>query len=183
MMRRCLVIPAVALATLWVLAPVAAAADFRTGEEVTVAEILADPEAYGAVVVQGELVGDFGRRGDGTVWAQLNGDSYTEFPLREGGSLAGANLGIGVRIPSEVWPGLDQPGGYRFRGPMVELQGTWRYHDPSRGGESYLDVTGVKVLEPARPLAEPMEWVPLGLGVGLAALALGVGRATRRRRR
>ncbi len=186
MMRRFLLVPVVVITALVVMVPGGASAEAAQpgdGVQVTVADLLADPETYEVVVVQGELVGDFGRRSDGTVWAQLNGDAYAESPLLEGGSLVGANVGIGVRIPADVWPSLDRPGGYRYRGPIVELQGTWRYHDPARGGETYLDVTGLELLEAARPLAESMNWLPLGLGAGLLALALGVGLATRRRRR
>lgn len=156
--------------------------------EATVADLLADPGAYTdpgtVVVVRGELVGDFGRRRDGTVWTQLNGDPYAEAPRLAGGSLAGANVGIGVRIPPEVWPGLERPGGYRVRGPLVELTGRWRYHDPERGGESYLDVTGLKLLAEPMALEERMRWLPLGLGLGLlgAAAALGLGRRRRRDR-
>ncbi len=154
-------------------------------DEVTVADLLADPEAYGdlAVVVRGELVGDFGERDDGTVWAQLNGDPYAEAPLLAGGSLAGPNLGIGVRFPAEVWPGYDEPGGYRVRGPVVEVTGYWRYHDASRSGESYLEVTGVVLLAEPLTLEEPgVGWLPLGLGLGFLGAAAAVALAVRRRR-
>lgn len=189
MMRRFLLLPVLVIVVLVMSAPGAAGAEAMAAtavepvhhDRVTVSDLLADPQAYERVVVQGELVGDFGRRSDGTVWTQCNGDAYAGSPLREGGSLAGANVGIGVRIPADVWPDLDRPGGYRYRGPIVELQGIWRYHDPARGGESYLDVTGLEVLEAARPLSEPMNWLPLGLGAGLLALTLAVGLATRRR--
>ena len=149
------------------------------------ADLLADPEAYTTVEVEvwGELVGDFGRRDDGTVWTQLNGDAYAESPLLGDGGLAGANLGIGVRIPAGLFPDLDRPGGYRVRGPLVVLQGMWRYHDPDRGGESYLDVTGLEVLETSLALEEGVRWVPLGLGAGLLALAGLVALRTRRRAR
>jgi len=152
-------------------------------DKVTVADLLADPEAYTTmgVEVRGELVGDFGRRDDGTVWTQLNGDVYAETPLLEDGRLAGANLGIGVRIPAELCSDLDRPGGYRLRGPLVVLQGTWRYHDPGRSGESYLDVTGLELVEPPLALEERVRWVPLGLGAGLLAIAALVSLRTRRR--
>ena len=117
------------------------------------------------------------------MWTQLNGDPYAEAPLLSGGSLAGPNLGIGVRFPLEIWPGFDRPGGYRVRGPVVELTGKWRYHDPERGGESYLDVTGVVLL--AEPLAlegEGVRWLPLGLGLGFGGAAAAVALALRRRR-
>ena len=150
----------------------------------TVAEILADPAAFAGreVVVRGELVGDFGKRRDGTVWAQLNGDAYAEKPLLSGGSLAGANLGIGVRFPAGLWPGFDQPGGYRARGPVVELTGEWRYHDAERGGESYLQVSGVVLLQEPLALEEGVRWLPLGVGLGLFGAAAVLGAALRRRR-
>ena len=185
MMRRLLLAPAVLMAVVLGLgrAPaVAAQATEPAGAvPVSVADLLADPESYAVVVVRGELVGDFGERGDGTVWTQLNDDAYVEDPIPGGGSLAGANVGIGVRIPADLWPGFDRPGGYRARGPVVELRGTWRYHDPDRGGESYLDVTGLRLLEEPRGLEEGVDWLPLGLGAGLLALAGGVALLTRRR--
>lgn len=187
MMRRRLLVLAAFLAPA-LLAAAPAAADGGSVpvhfDEVTVADLLADPEAYTTmgVVVRGELVGDFGERSDGTVWTQLNGDPYVEAPLLAGGSLAGSNQGIGVRIPPELWPGFDRPGGYRLRGPVVELTGSWRYHDPERGGESYLDVTGLELLAEPMVLEEGVRWLPLGLGLGLLGAAAAVGLAVRRRR-
>lgn len=187
MMRRPSLL-ALAVAGLALVVPVPPAAAAQTTEpfrweEVGVADLLADPEAHTTlgVVVRGELVGDFGVRADGTVWTQLNDDPYATAPLLAGGSLAGANQGIGVRIPAELWPGLERPGGYRVRGPLVELRGRWRYHDPGRGGESYLEVTSLVLLEPPRELEEGVGWLPLGLGAGLLGLALTVGLRTRRR--
>jgi hypothetical protein len=179
MRRRC------NLVVLAVLAPVVMGA--APGPvEVTVADLLGDPGAYAVpqvalVVVEGELVGDFGRRDDGTVWTQLNGDAYAGAPLLGGGSLAGYNQGIGVRIPAAVWPGLDRPGGYRVRGPVVALTGVWRFHDPARGGESYLDVTALELLQAPLALEEGVRWVPLALGAGLLGAGLALGLATRRR--
>lgn len=183
--RRLLSVLAILASALLGLAPGAVAqtaGPFRS-ERVTVADLLADPEAYttAEVEVWGELVGDFGRRDDGTVWTQLNGDAYAESPLLGDGSLAGANLGIGVRIPAGLFPDLDRPGGYRVRGPLVVLQGMWRYHDPDRGGESYLDVTGLELLETSLALEEGVRWIPLGLGAGFLALAGLVALRTRRR--
>jgi hypothetical protein len=154
--------------------------------EVGVGELLADPasfdaEAVGEIVLTGELVGDFQRRGP-WVWAQLNDDGYARRPLREGGSLAGSNVGLGVRFPTDDFDaaGFGQPGGYRYRGPIVRLTGEWRYHDEARGGESYLAVTSLEVLDSERPLDDGM---PRGvLILGLALLALGGGITLTRRR-
>jgi hypothetical protein len=188
MMARRLAFALAALAALSLLGAAPAAAGEGAApaalEGVTVADLLADPEAYAdlTVVVAGELVGDFGRRDDGTVWVQLNGDAYAEAPLLAGGSLAGPNQGIGVRFPVEIWPGFDRPGGYRVRGPVVELTGIWRYHDPGRAGESYLDVAGVRLLAEPMPLDEPgVRWLPVALGAGFLGAAAAAALALRRR--
>ncbi len=100
---------------------------------VDVEVLLADPEAFqGEVSLTGELVGDYGWRGDGWVWAQLNDDHYVDQPLLEHGSLAGGNVGVGIRMPYDLAEKLGPPGGYRERGPVVEATGRWVYHDASR---------------------------------------------------
>jgi MYXO-CTERM domain-containing protein len=150
-------------------------------EEVTLETLLADPEAYeGEVTVTGELVGDYGFRNDGWVWSQLNADSYAVTPILEGGQLTGSNTGVGVRMPPQLVDGLGAPGGYRLRGPLVEVTGLWRYHDPDRGGESYLEVAELRVVDPARTLEEGPHWGNLTFGVVLLLAAGGLW-LTRRR--
>ncbi|MBM3695192.1 MAG: hypothetical protein FJW79_04580 [Actinobacteria bacterium] len=186
MRRRTLALIALLAPALLVAAPAGAEAGAPRpySSSVSVPDLLADPSAYSGatVVVRGELVGDFGRRPDGTVWTQLNGDSYAEAPLLAGGRLTGPNRGIGVRFAADLWPGFDRPGGYRLRGPLVEVTGIWRYHDAARTGESYLDATGVRLLAEPVVLEEPMRSTPLVLGLGLLGAAAAVGLATRRRR-
>lgn len=142
-------------------------------EEVTVAEVLAEsPELSGVeVAVEGELVGDYGFRSDGSMWTQLNGDIYAIEPSRESESPAGSNVGIGVRIPSDLAEGLDHPGGYHHRGPLVRLTGVWRYDDPARQGETYLDVAVLELIEPGRELDEDIVWWTVIAGSGLLAAA------------
>ena len=114
------------------------------------------------VSVEGELVGDLGDRRDGTVWTQLNDDSYADNPLRESGTHDEGNTGIGVRISGDLNVELENPGGYRWRGAIVRASGIWHYHDSDRGGESYLEVTALEILEPARILEDdpsPAAWV------------------------
>lgn len=160
-----------------VLATLLIALSAPGAQEVSVEELVSDPgsfdaDAVGEIVLTGELVGDFQRRGR-WVWAQLNDDGYARRPLRQGGALTGSNVGVGVRIASTEFDaaGPGQPGGYRYRGPIVRLTGQWRYHDEARGGESYLAVTSIEVLENERLLHDDM---PRGvLILGLALLALG----------
>lgn len=125
---------------------------------VTTEELDADPGAWDGreVSVEGELVGDFGRRED-SVWVQLNDDPYARRPLLEGGEPAGANRGIAVRIPRPLFEAAlrdDAPGGYRWRGPLVRVTGIFKYHDPARSGETYLEASALDVLEPGRELPE-----------------------------
>ena len=136
--------------------------------EVEVNDLVNDPATYqGPVVVVGELIGDFGFRRDGSMWTQLNDDSYTFEPVLDDGPLTGSNVGIAVRIPTAIAEELDPPGGYRVRGPVVEVTGIWRYHDPDRSGESYLDVVELAVAEPGRGLSEHPNYL-----VGVAGLVL-----------
>lgn len=175
-MRRALAIAAI-------LAGVAAAP--ALAGEVSVADLLADGASFdGAVVtVEGELVGDFQRRG-AWVWVQLNGDSYADAPAPAGGSLTGPNLGIGVRFPAGDFDaaGFDRPGGYGVRGPVVRVTGEWRYHDEDRGGESYLAAASFEVLEREIRFDEEMPLGALLLGVALLASAGGIALVSRRRR-
>lgn len=141
-------------------------------EAVTPAELLAGRYAGEEITITGELVGDYGERRDGWTWAQLNDDGYARNPLLEEGPLVGANIGIGVRMPRDLARGLDPAGGYRTRGPIVTVTGVWKYHDPDRGGESYLEATALVVAESGRPLSEPAEPVPYLVGLGLIAIAV-----------
>lgn len=150
-------------------------------EEVSLATLLEDPAAFeGEVTVTGEIVGDYGFRGDGWVWAQLNDDSYARDPILEGGALTGSNTGVGLRMPHAMVDDLGSPGGYRRRGPLVEVTAVWRYHDPARGGESYLEATSLLLIEPGRTLKEGPHWGNLVAGATLLAVAGGMW-ATRRR--
>jgi hypothetical protein len=178
-MRRLALIVAPVIALLAVPGTAAAA-------EVEVADLLADPAAYrdAEITVTGELVGDYGRR-NGVVWVQVNGDAYATAPLLAGGELSGGNLGIAARMSRDLFEAgaFEEPGGYRHRGPVVAVTGEWRYHDPDRGGESYLDVSEVVVVAAEQPLEEGVAWLPLSIGLVLLAAAgvlrLRGGRSTR----
>ena len=151
------------------------------GELVPVSELLEDGARFGnvTITIEGELVGDYGFRDDGVMWTQINDDSYARDALVDGGPRTGANVGIGVRMPSNLGEGLPPVGGYRLEGPFVQLTGVWRYHDPGRGGESYLDVDELLVVESGRRLEEGPDWVVFGLGVLLLATSLVMWRRNR----
>lgn len=147
-------------------------------QEIAVSELLAEsPNLSGQeITIEGELVGDYGFRSDGWMWTQLNDDVYVDHPLRDGVSPSGGNIGVGVRIPSELAVTLDHPGGYHHRGPVVRLTGIWRHHDPARQGESYLDVEALAVLQPGRELDEGVVWWTVLAGSGLVAASAALWR-------
>lgn len=166
-----------------VLAAMIAAAP-ALGQVVTVEELESSPERYDCIAapqvcrpvsVEGELVGDYGRREDGTVWVQLNDDAYARRPLRDGGRLEGPNRGIGLHLAAELIDGLGVPGRYEHRGPLVRVQGEFRYHDPARGGETYIEVASLELLEAERRITEPSQlWAALVGMVLLVGAAMAV---------
>jgi len=150
--------------------------------EVSVGVLLSDGAAFDrqTVTVEGELVGDFLRRGE-WVWVQLNGDSYADTPAPAGGGLTGSNAGIAVRFGTDAFDaaGFDRPGGYGIRGPIVRVSGEWRYHDEERGGESYLAVDSFEVMAREVRFEEEMRWVVFLAGLGAAALGAAILLVTR----
>ncbi len=171
------------LAAIALMIPVLAATPALAGE-VAVADLVADGAAHAGseVTVVGEFVGDYGHRRGGFTWTQLNGDGYAQAPIVDGGALVGSNVGIGVRMPSALAKGLDAPGRYRTVGPLVRVTGVWKYHDPQRQGETYLDVTAIEIVEPGRVLHEPPQWSAYALGLVLLAIGGVVLLGYRRKR-
>ncbi len=153
-------------ACIFLVAPPAFAID-----KVTVSELEALPWNYADEEVQivGEVIGDYAIQAT-QVWIQVNDDAYATSPLAEGG-LAGTNSGIGVLISrshfSHDW---GPPGGYRVRGPIVEVTGIFRYNDGREAGGTYIEATKVEVLEESRPIAAPFSTGPLLYGIAILAL-------------
>lgn len=164
--RRLLALAALVSAIVVVALPAGAA-------EVTVEDLIADGAAFDGqtVTVTGELIGDYGNRRDDTTWTQINQDRYVEEPIADGGAAAGGNAGIGAQIPTTLLESVDPPGRYRRVGPVVVVSGVWRYHDPGRGGESFLSVVSLEQVGGGRALSEPTDWPALVAGLALAAAA------------
>lgn len=146
-----------------------------SGSVVTTSELDVDPATWDdqMVTVTGEIIGDYGRRPD-VVWVQVNDGGYVDAPLVETGQLAGTNSGVGVRIPNQLF---DQtwgpPGGYRTRGPVIQVTGVFRYADTDTGGDTYIDARAIELLHPSRPLEVPgPDWALLT--VSLVAIAGGM---------
>jgi hypothetical protein len=150
-------------------------------EEISVSELIADSEGTSGseVTVEGELVGDYGFRDDGWMWTQLNDDAYSRSPIRGGGQPVGGNTGVGIRMSIRLGDGLDSPGGYRNRGPIVRVTGVWKHHDPARQGESYLAATSLTVVEPGRPTHQDPQLAAMLVGLGFLAGSLVLWRTSR----
>ncbi len=157
-----------------------------TAQVVDVSDLDQNPQLFNGQVVtlEGELIGDYGIRGD-EVWVQLNDDPYTENPIPGGGAPAGGNQGIGLRIPieifdPEVW---GPPGSVRYRGPLVQVVGEFRYHAADASGETFVQVADITLLDPARPLPSGELGTPGRIGIALLVLAALIFGAARYRAR
>ncbi len=155
-------------------------------QPVDVSELDQNPLAYDGQIItlEGELIGDYGERGD-EVWVQLNDDPYTENPIPGGGVPAGGNQGIGLRIPVDIYdPDLwGPPGSARYRGPLVRVVGRFRYHAAEASGETFVQVTDIELLDPARPLPTGELGTPGRTGIALLVLAAIIYAAARYRAR
>ncbi|MDH3396496.1 MAG: hypothetical protein OEM81_01550 [Acidimicrobiia bacterium] len=151
--------------------------------DVDVEHLLTEASAYEGQTISGvgELIGDYGFRPDGWTWTQLNSDSYTTAPLLEDGDLSGSNVGIGIRAPASLIQDLDPPGDYHHRGPLVRATGTWKYHDQDRGGETYLEVVTIEVLELGKRFDESADPIVAAAGVFLVLVAMWLGYRSRLR--
>lgn len=169
------------VALLLLVTPVAQA---LAEDEISVADLLETGAdlAGNRVTVVGELIGDYGVRSGGSTWTQLNDDSYALEPLVDGGPRTGSNVGVGIRIAEGVADDLQDPGRYRARGPLVAATGVWVYHDADRGGESYVDVDSLEIIEAGRALSEDPSAVTYAIGIALlgAAAVLWLGRSRSR---
>lgn len=143
-------------------------------EDTEVAALLARPDDFDGrqVSVTGELVGDYSPRDEG-VWVQLNDDPYVRRPIGQGGVPTGANTGIGALIPDRIFDATDlgPPGRYGRLGPEVTLTGTFTHSDPDLGGETYILVEEMVLIDAAEAYAVPGPDMWLVVGLALLTVA------------
>jgi hypothetical protein len=143
-------------------------------EQVEVSTLLSQSDTYDQqiVTIRGEIVGDYGDRGD-VVWVQVNDDPYVDQPLAADGRLAGTNTGISVRLSDGIPADFGPPGGYGIRGPIVEVTGVFRDLDPDLGGITFVEAVDVVLVSPAESFPEPGPDTAAAIaGATLTALAL-----------
>lgn len=154
--------------------------------EVDVTDLDTHPDQYEGtrVVITGEVVGDYGIRSD-VVWIQLNTDVYADTPLRTRDDAVGSNVGIGVRYPralhNEEW---GPPGGYGVRGPILRVEGVFRYNDDEESGETFIDADTIEVMSPSLSMGLRDPDIAMWIAAIIAALggAALYGSARLRRR-
>lgn len=139
--------------------------------DVPAGELDTNPDRYDGreLTVTGEVVGDYGVRAE-AVWVQVNDDPYVSRPLLERDRPTGTNTSIAVRIPIELFDDAawGAPGRYGTRGPILRFTGIFHHNDPDRGGETYVEVSAVELVDPARRIGDERSMAPLGIGIMLA---------------
>lgn len=121
--------------------------------EISTLLALADEYDQQIVTIRGEIVGDYGDRGE-VVWVQVNDDPYVDQPFAEFSRLTGTNTGMSVRISHPIPVEFGPPGGYGIRGPVVEVTGVFRDLDPAFGGLTFVEATSVDLVAASRRLPE-----------------------------
>ncbi len=132
------------------------------------------------------MIGDYGIRSD-VVWIQVNTDVYVSLPLQDRRDAVGSNQGIGVRYPlrlhDDSW---GQPGSYGVQGPIIRVEGVFRYNDSETSGETFVDATSIDLVQPSRTgvvrESETGIWVA-AIVTSVAGIALYGSAWLRRRRR
>lgn len=136
--------------------------------------LLADPGIYDqhVVTIVGEIVGDYGERGD-VIWVQVNDDPYVDRPLAQWGRLAGGNNGISVRLEDVSLEDFGPPGGHGVRGPVVQVTGVFHHIDPERGGLIFIEAADVVLVDASVAIpADEMNVASLVIGAILTTAGL-----------
>lgn len=169
--------------------PVDRRGGLRAEEAVAVSsrELLGCPAAYHGRRVRyvGEAVGEVLGRGD-HAWVQLNDDAYHEAgPLPHRPDYAGANSGVGVRLPAAPAERIARTGGPRRRGDVVVVEGRFHRAQPGTADAMVIDADRVERVAAGEPTPQPVlpdrRVAALTLGA-LAAAMVAAERLLARRR-
>jgi hypothetical protein len=135
--------------------------------------VLACPVAFdqARVTYVGEVVGDLLRR-DGGAWVLINDDDYAleVGPLPGHRDLRGTNSGLTVWLPDGLADAVNGLGRPNQRGDLVQVSGRIVRTDPSDGGGLTLRADQLQVVEPARPVEEPLDLPQLWFALGASLL-------------
>jgi hypothetical protein len=129
----------------------------------------------------GEAVGDLLVR-EGGAWVLVNDDDYalTIGPLPSHRDHRGTNGGVGVWLPDPLPGQLTGLGRPSVWGDVIEVTGLIMRTDPDDGGGLTLRADELTILQPSRPIDEPLDRSQLALA-GASVVAAGLALAVRRR--
>lgn len=122
----------------------------RASETVAITDLIQNMKEYDGqeVTIQGEAIGDLMVRGP-YAWITVNDDAYSKKSIEEGGELVGmSNAGIGVWIPTSETSGIRVLGGYKNKGDIVLLTGTFNRACREHGGDTDIHATRLEVTSP-----------------------------------
>lgn len=154
-----------------------------TDRRVTSAVIVSCPDRFDGLRVTyiGEAVGDLLER-EGGAWVLVNDDDYavTIGPLPGHRDHRGTNGGLSVWLPDPLHEQLTGLGRPQRWGDVIEITGQIIRTDPADGGGLTLRAEELEVLQPSRPMDEPLNGPQLALAIA-ALLIAGLATAVRQR--
>ncbi len=172
MKKRSLPAMIAAALILGVSVPFIFCASAQAADVVTTQELIDNMAQYDGqeVTIAGEAIGDLMQRGD-YGWITVNDDPYSAKSVEEGGSLEGiSNVGIGVWAPMNELEDVHILGGYKNKGDLVRVTGTFNRICHEHGGDTDIHASSVVVLEQGYPFSHHFQYWMLFLILGLAAI-------------
>lgn len=156
--------------------------------EVSSTDLLNCPDAYDGRLVRytGEAVGELLRRRT-HAWVQLNDDVYSTpggtLPQRD--DYAGANSGIGARLPRDAAEEITTVGGPHRHGDTVTVEGRFHRSMPATADAMAIEAEQVERVATGEPVRDPLlsdrRLVALALAVLAAVMVAGERMVARRR--
>ncbi|MFH1149851.1 MAG: hypothetical protein V1748_05205 [Actinomycetota bacterium] len=149
----------------------------RADDTVAITRLIDDMKQYDGktVTIQGEAIGDVMVRGT-DAWITVNDDEYSKKSIEEGGELVGmSNAGIGVWISSRDAERIRICGGYKNKGAIVTVTGTFNRACKEHGGDTDIHATSLEVVKDGYPFERSFPWGKLVALLALVAAAGGLG--------
>ena len=160
-MRRKANLSAVLLLAAAILCAAALAAPAVADDTVSVVKLVDNMQRYDGkeVTIRGEAIGDIMVRG-AHAWITVNDDPFSlNRSIEEGGELIGmSNAGIGVWLQAEGTRDINVLGGYKNKGAMVRVTGTFNRACTEHGGDTDIHATRLVVLKEGHPFEHPFAW-------------------------
>ncbi|MBU1945189.1 MAG: hypothetical protein KKE36_16125 [Actinobacteria bacterium] len=160
------------LATVLLMARAASPAD----DTVAITRLINHMKQYDGrtVTIRGEAIGDVMVRGT-DAWITVNDDEYSRNSIEEGGELVGmSNAGIGIWLSSTDAEKIRICGGYKNKGDIVAVTGTFNRACKEHGGDTDIHATSLEVVKEGYPFERSFPWGKLIALLALVGMAGGL---------